>query len=131
MKNPFKKQSIIDTVTNVGIGGAANVAIDYAVSQIGALASVEPMYVNIGKIAVGAIGGSMIKGKIARAAFDGVATVGAANLISSLIGGSDAETTAGLTRNGTISGRPVLGNRRYVRAKQAGIGAAANAFMGK
>ena len=36
-KNPFKKSSIIDTVVNVGVGGAANVAIDYVVEQVDAI----------------------------------------------------------------------------------------------
>ena len=132
MKNPFKKQSIIDTLTNVGIGGAANVAIDYAVSSIDELATADPMYVNIGKIAVGALGGTMTKNKLVRAAVDGIAVVGVSNLVAGLLddtkGGSDEKTT-GLAK-GTI-GRPMLGNRRYVRRHVAGIGSSANAFMGK
>ena len=134
MKNPFKKQSIMDTLTNVGIGGAANVAIDYAVSQIDQLASVDPTYINVGKIAIGAIGGAMSKNKLVRAAVDGIAVVGVSNLVAGLIAGdTPAETaapgTAGLAK-GTI-GRPMLGNRRYIRRHVSGIGASANAFMGK
>ena len=135
MKNPFKKSSAIDTLTNVGIGGAANVAIDYAVQQIDALATADPMYVNIGKIAVGAIGGSMVKNKMLRAAADGVAVVGVSNLISSFLTdadttkGSEGEVINGLAR-GTI-GRVIPGNRRYIRNRVSGIGGAASAFMGK
>ena len=129
----FKKQSIIDTATNVGIGGAANVAIDYAVAQIDALAKADPMYINLGKIAVGVLGGTMIKSKVARAAVDGIAVVGVSNLVKDLI--SDEATTettqptTGLAK-GTI-GRTIPGNRRYVRTRVSGIGAAANSFMGK
>ena len=131
MKNPFKKQSIIDTLTNVGIGGAANVAIDYAVSSIDALATADPMYVNIGKIALGALGGTMTKNKLVRAAVDGVAVVGVSNLVAGLLNDDtkEAAPAAGLAK-GTI-GRPMLGNRRYVRRHVSGIGQSANAFMGK
>jgi len=137
MKNPFKKSSAIDTLTNVGIGGAANVAIDYAVAQVDALATADPMYVNIGKIAVGALGGSMVKNKYARAAMDGVAVVGVSNLISSLLndtesGSENKEATNGLAK-GTI-GRMIPGNRRYIRNRvngTSGIGKAASTFMGK
>lgn len=137
MKNPFKKSSAIDTLTNVGIGGAANVAIDCAVSQVDVLATADPMYVNIGKIAVGALGGSMVKNKYARAAMDGVAVVGVSNLIASLLSDTTAggDSTNGLAK-GTISQRMIPGNRRYIRNRAAvkgmsGIGAAANAFVGK
>lgn len=98
MKNPFKKSSIIDTVINVGIGGAANAAMDYAVANVEALASLGETTVNAIKIGVGAIGGSMVSGKYARAGFDGLATVGASDLIKSLINNSEpkSETPAGV-----------------------------------
>ena len=128
----FKKQSIIDTATNVGIGGAANVAIDYAVAQIDALAKADPMYINLGKIAVGVLGGTMIKSKVARAAVDGIAVVGVSNLVKDLIADeatTETKPTTGLAK-GTI-GRTIPGNRRYVRNHVSGIGAAASSFMGK
>lgn len=84
MKNPFKKSSITDTLINVGVGGAANAAMDYAVANVSALASVAE-YTNYIKLGVGVIGGTMVSGKIARAAFDGLATVGASDLIKSFI----------------------------------------------
>ena len=132
MKNPFKKSSIIDTVVNVGVGGAANVAIDYAVSAVDALASVDPKWINAGKIALGALVGTMIKNKIARAAADGVAVVGASNLVSSLVAGTDtpaADGAAGIPF-GTI-GKVRLGNRNFRRGSVRGVNAAPNAFMGK
>ena len=93
MKNPFKKSSIIDTVVNVGIGGAANVAMNYVFSLIpaGTFGNNEETVKNAIKIGVGAIGGSMVGGKAAkyiRPALDGIATVGASELISSLIDGT-------------------------------------------
>lgn len=127
-KNPFKKQSIIDTVVNVGIGGAANVAIDYVVDQIDAIKSLGDTTVNALKIAAGAVVGSMVSDKFARAAADGVATVGVSNLIAGLMKDESTEVTSGLPY-GTI-GRVRLGNRAYRRARKVS-GVNAGAVMGK
>lgn len=84
----FNKKSAITTAKNVLVGGAANAAIDAAVSSIEALSSIksiDPMYVNIGKIVAGAAVGAMVSNSWAKAAADGVATVGASNLAQSLI----------------------------------------------
>ncbi len=91
MKNPFKKSSIVDTIVNVGIGGAANVAMDYVFSMLPAdtISTLGDSTKNIIKIAAGALAGSMISGKYVRAAADGIATVGAANLIAGLISSTD------------------------------------------
>ena len=132
MKNPFKKSSIIDTVTNVAVGGAANVAMDYALNSIGEVAGFDlsaGTTKNAVKIAVGALAGSMISNKYARAAFDGIATVGAANLIDGLVNGeatTTPATTSGLPE-GTI-GRIRMGQRGFRRARVAGIQGAD--FMG-
>ena len=128
MKNPFKKSSIIDTVVNVGIGGGANVAIDYLVDSVDMLKSLSSTYINAGKIVLGAFAGTMLKNKYARAAADGVATVGAANLVSSFITGSTAtpEAAAGLP-SGTI-GRIRLGNKNYRRGVR-GVGSPVYSVM--
>lgn len=127
MKNPFKKQSIVDTVINVGIGGAANVAIDYVVNSVDMLKSQSSTVINAGKILLGAFAGTMLSNKFARAAADGVATVGAANLVSGLIADAPETTpTAGLPAN-TI-GRLRAGNKFYRRAVR---GVETGAFMGK
>ena len=130
-KNPFKKQSIIDTVVNVGIGGAANVAIDYVVSQVDAIQSLGDTTINAAKIALGAVAGSMVSNKMLRAACDGIATVGVSNLVKGLMDGtSSTETTSGLPY-GTI-GRVIPGNRAYRRARKvSGVGGAAAGVMGK
>ena len=129
-KNPFKKQSIIDTVVNVGIGGAANVAIDYVVSQVDAIQSLGDTTINAAKVALGAVAGSMVSNKMLRAACDGIATVGVSNLVKGLMEGTSAtETTSGLPY-GTI-GRVIPGNRAYRKARKvSGVGAAAG-VMGK
>ena len=132
MKNPFKKSSIIDTVVNVGVGGAANVAVDYVVNATGVLDGVTKAdtILNAAKIAVGALAGTMIKNKIARAAADGVAVVGASNLVSSLVAGeTSTDATSGLPF-GTI-GKVRLGNRNFRRGGVRGVNATPNAFMGK
>lgn len=124
-KNPFKKQSIVDTVVNVGIGGAANVAIDYVVSQVEAIQSLGDTTINAAKIALGAVAGSMVSNKMLRAACDGIATVGVSNLVKGLMDGTTStETTSGLPY-GTI-GRVIPGNHAYKRARKvSGVGAAA------
>lgn len=131
MKNPFKVKGITDTLVNVGIGGAANVAMDYALSSIGEVAGYDlskGTTKNAVKIAVGALAGSMFKSKYAHAAFDGIATVGAANLIDGLVNGETETpaTTAGLPE-GTI-GRIRMGQRGFRRGRVAGIQGAD--FMG-
>lgn len=134
MKNPFKKSSIIDTVVNVGVGGAANVAIDCVVDSVDAIKSLGDTTVNVLKIAAGAVVGSMVSSKVARAACDGVATVGVSNLIAGLMADKEATPPSGLPY-GTIS-RPgvVPGNRAYRRAAARGkvvSGMDASAVMGK
>ena len=129
-KNPFKKQSIVDTVVNVGIGGAANVAIDYVVSQVDAIQSLGDTTINAAKIALGAVAGSMVSNKMLRAACDGIATVGVSNLVKGLMDGdtTSKEDVKGLPY-GTI-GRVIPGNRAYRRARKvSGVGAAT--VMGK
>lgn len=125
----------MDTVVNVGVGGAANVAIDYVVNQVDAIKELGDTTINAAKIVAGAVAGSMVSNKILRAACDGVATVGVSNLISGLISDTTTSTTtesaAGLPY-GTI-GRVIPGNRAYRRAAKAKrvSGVNAGAVMGK
>ena len=105
MKNPFKKSSIVDTIVNVGIGGAANVAMDYVFNMLPAetVSTLDDTTKNVIKIAVGAVGGSMVSGKYIRPALDGIATVGASNLIAGLMSpddkkGDNTNTDAGTGR---------------------------------
>lgn len=133
-KNPFKKQSIMDTMINVGIGGAANVAIDYVVDQVDSIKSLGETTINAAKIVLGAVVGSMVSSKVLRAATDGVATVGVSNLVKGLITGEDSspkpneDGTSGLPY-GTI-GRVRPGNRAYRRASRVS-GVNTGSVMGK
>lgn len=127
-KRLFKKKSIMDSLVNVGVGGAANVAIDYAWSALGqSVASLEE-YKNIIKVAGGALVGSMVTSKVARAAADGVATVGVANLIAGLMG-TEESSTSGLPA-GTI-GRVQAGNPYFGKKKSERGFTVSDAFINK
>lgn len=126
MKNPFKKSSIVDTVINVGLGGAANVAMDYAVENIDALKSLDDTTVNIIKIGVGAVAGSMVSNRYARAAADGLATVGASDLIKSYISTS-AKPSSGVPFMG--AGRIHAGQRGFRVARKSVRGTGEVPFM--
>ena len=130
-KNPFKKSSIMDTVVNVGVGGAANVAIDYVVSQVDAIQQLGDTTINAAKIALGALAGSMVSNKFLRAACDGIATVGVSNLVKGLMESAPNQEGAAGLPYGTI-GRVIPGNRAYRRAarKVSGLNPA-SAVMGK
>ena len=95
MKNPFKKSSIVDTVVNIGLGGAANAAMDYVVESVPTLQSLGETTTNIVKIGVGAVAGSMLTNKYARAAADGLAVVGASDLIKGYIQGKTTPAPGG------------------------------------
>ncbi len=124
MKNPFKKSAITDTLVAVGVGGAANAAMDYAVASIPALASVAD-YTNYIKLGVGVLGGTMVSGKIARAAFDGLATVGASDIIKELITPDEEKQTSGVP---FIGAARRLGQRGY-RVARGTRGTGNVAFM--
>lgn len=109
MAKIFKKQSLVDTAINVGIGGVANVAIDYAFSAIDTLNGLGSTTKNAIKIAAGVLGGSMSTDKWVRAAVDGIAVVGASELVSGWL--TKTTSTSGLPQ-GTI-GRVRTGNRYF------------------
>ena len=120
MAKLFKKQSAIDTLVNVGIGGAANVAMNYAFSLIpaGTFGTNEELVKNAIKIGVGVLGGTMVSGSAAkyiRPAVDGIATVGASELISGLI------TEETKPSNGVpFIGRVRVGQRGFRRVSGTG-----------
>lgn len=114
-KNPFKKNSIVDTAVNVGIGGAANVAFDSIVATFNKQSDGTQLFdattMNIIKVVAGAVAGSMVSNKYVRAATDGIATVGVSNLIEPYI-----KPASGLPQ-GTIAGgvgRVRVGNRAFL-----------------
>lgn len=106
MAKLFKKKGAVQTLVNVGLGGVANVAFDYAWSALGDTVSSLDGYKNIIKVAGGAILGTMVKSNYAHAATDGIAVVGASNLMAGLIDGSAATSgvpygTIGSVRQGS------------------------------
>lgn len=113
IKNPFKKQSIVDTAVSVSVGGAANVAMDYALGMIPKeTLDLSATTKNAIKIAVGVLGGTMTSNKYLRAAVDGIAVVGVSDIVAGYI---TPTTTSGLPE-GTIGspiGRVHSGNRYY------------------
>lgn len=136
MKKVFQKQSIVDTLTNVGIGGAANVAIDYLITMLPAetQAQVQGTTKNIIKIALGAIGGSMATNKYLRAATDGIAVVGVSDWVNELMTGEEEKNANKGGENGT-GGAPFIGTGR-IRTGQRGFrksvrGTGSVAFMGE
>lgn len=123
MKKLFNTKNITDTAINLAIGGGANVAMDYAVSEVEALKTLSADTVNYIKIGVGVLAGSMTGNKYLRAAADGVATVGVSNLIAGMING---ESTDGVPEN--MVGAIRMGNRRFARRRSV---AGVPNFMGK
>lgn len=142
-KNLFKKRSMTDTLVNVGVGGAANVAADYLLNMVQPEDDPwEPDTVNIVKLAVGVLGGTMVSNRILRAACDGIATVGVSNLVSGLMNdtagtsdplpdntGGGTDTVSGM--KGMLGARPVPGHRNYVslekkKVRVSGVNGAEN-----
>ena len=137
-KNPFKKESLKNTLVNVGVGGAANVAVDAAWDALGidsyipAMENVSPSVVkHVIKIIGGAVVGGMVRDKFARAAADGVATVGVSNLIDELWNpgttGGEQKPVPGLP-SGTIGalrghryGSRSFGKSRRASGRMAGL----------
>lgn len=111
-KNLFNTKNLIDGMINIGVGGAANVAIDKIIDSIEMETPLEADTINLGKFVLGVVGSSMVSNKIVKAAMDGVATVGISNYVSTMLADTGTTTTAGLP-NGMI-GRP-----RYVPARKA------------
>lgn len=130
MAKKFKKSGLTETLINVGTGGAANALVDVAVEYVAP--NTSDMYVNIGKLVGGVVlGSTMGSNKMMRAAADGVATVGAANLVKSLIsdGFGSNEGTAGFKRD--VIGRMRAGHSRLARrVKRGKVGNAGGNIIG-
>lgn len=108
-KNPFKKSNVVDTLINVGVGGAGNVAADYLINNVDMLKSLDADTINLGKFVFGSVGSAMVSNKYVKALMDGFAVVGASNYISSLMAD---QATSGVPA-GTI------GRARYIAPRKA------------
>ena len=130
----FNTKSVIATGTAVLVAGAGSAVADWLLAKYDVNPAEYQDYTNIGKVVLGAIGGSMITNQIAKSAFDGIATVGAANLVTGFLPngattGSETtsiettstETPSGLPK-GTI-GRVKMGNKAFKRGVRGVAGA--------
>ncbi len=118
-KNPFKKKSLVDTLVNVGIGGAANVLYDQVLGSTldDAFKSSEnpSMIKNIIKIVGGAVVGGMVSSQYARAAADGIAVVGVSNLVDDLMNEDKDKGKGTTTTTGDGTGALPFGTVAAVR----------------
>lgn len=114
-KNPFKKGNVVDTLINVGVGGAGNVAADYIIDSIqkDAKEPWSPDTINLCKFIFGSVGSAMVSNKYAKALMDGFAVVGASNYISSLM--AESQTTSGVPAGTIGRARYIAPRRTYAR----------------
>lgn len=127
----FNTKAAIATGTSVLVGGVGSAVADWLLAKYDVIPADYKQYTNAGKIVLGAIGGSMIKNQYLKSAFDGIATVAAANLVAGYLpadsNGNDAgtEPPAGLPEG--MIGRIRMGQRGF-RRRIAGVQGAD--FMG-
>ena len=128
----FNTKSAIATGTSVLVAGAGSAIADWALAKWDVIPADYAQYTNIGKVILGAVAGSMITNQIAKSAFDGIATVGAAKLVEGWLpetGAADeTETTEGLPKG--MIGRLRMGQRGFRRAVR-GVSATPAALMSK
>ena len=123
----FKKlntKSVIATGTAVLAAGAGSAVADWLLAKYDVIPAEYAEYTNVGKVLLGAVAGSMMTNQIAKSAFDGIATVGAANLVAGWLPTDTPkpETPAGLPE-GTI-GRLRMGQRGFRKGIRGVNGAA-------
>ena len=130
----FSTKSAIATGTSVLAAGAGSAVADWALAKWDIIPADYAQYTNIGKVLVGAVVGSMVKNQIAKSAFDGIATVGAANLVAGWLPAAETTTTtstdpaAGLPEG--MIGRLRMGQRGFRRGVR-GVSATPAALMSK
>lgn len=125
----FNTKAAIQTAISVGVGGAGSAALDWVLKKYDVLpAEWGNTAVQAGKVIVGAVAGSMVKNSYVKSAFDGIATVAAANLVADMLP-EETATAAGLP-NGMI-GRVRMGQRGFRRAAVRGTNGTPSAFMSK
>lgn len=139
MKKGFKKfnlNSAISNATAMALAGAGSAGVDWLLKKYDVIpGDWDDTVVNAVKVAGGALLASMVDSKtlygIPKAAGDGIATVGAYNLVAAMLPTEDnskdnTAVTTGLPE-GTI-GRIRMGQRGFRRGRMAGVQGAD--FMG-
>ena len=132
----FNLNSAFSNATAMALAGAGSAGVDWLLKKYDVIpGDWDDTVVNAVKVAGGALLASMVDSKtlygIPKAAGDGIATVGAYNLVAAMlptVDGSEDKTavTTGLPE-GTI-GRIRMGQRGFRRARVAGVQGAD--FMG-
>ena len=137
MKNPFKLNSAIASLTSLAIGGAGSAAIDWALEKYNVLpAEWGETAVNAGKAIAGAAVGSMLGGKkgwqpVVKSACDGIATVAVYNIMKENVLPAIDDATPAVTTGlpeGTI-GKIELGQRGFRPAGRRIAGLSGADFM--
>lgn len=129
----FNTKAAIKTGTSVLVGGVGSAVADWLLDKYQIVPAEYQQYTNLGKVILGAIAGSMVKNEMVKSAFDGIATVGAANLVAEYMPDNTTTTTttttapAGLPK-GTI-GDLRLGQRGFRRGAKRVSGLAGADFM--
>lgn len=127
-KNLFKKQGVIDTLMALGLGGAGNAVMDMAVENVDALNSLNPTTINLIKVGVGVAGGALTTNKTIHQVTDGVAVVGASEIVKSIIDGSfslGSDDTKDDDKKDSVTGLPYgtigrlrAGNAHFMRKRK-------------
>ena len=128
MKKGFKKfnlNSAISNATAMVLAGAGSAGIDWLLAKYDVIpGDWDDTVVNAVKVAGGALLASMVDSKtlygIPKAAGDGIATVGAYNLVAAMLPKeTPTPTPAGLPEG--MIGRIRMGQRGFRRARVAGV----------
>lgn len=125
----FNTKSVIATGTAVLAAGAGSAVADWLLAKYDIVPDDYKEYTNVGKVLIGAVAGSMMTNQIAKSAFDGIATVGAANLVAGWLptetkkDGGEEQKGSGYLPEGTI-GRLRMGQRGFRKGIRGVNGAA-------
>lgn len=122
----FNTKSVIATGTAVLAAGAGSAVADWLLAKYDVIPAEYAEYTNVGKVLLGAVAGSMMTNQIAKSAFDGIATVGAANLVAGWLPTEtkdETATTSGIDPQSMI-GRLRMGQKGFRKGIRGVNGAA-------
>ena len=129
----FNTKSVIATGTAVLAAGAGSAVADWLLTKYDVIPAEYAEYTNVGKVLLGAVAGSMMTNQIAKSAFDGIATVGAANLVAGWLPTETKDepaAAAGIDPQSMI-GRLRMGQKGFRRAGVRGVASTPAALMNK